>query len=92
MARPTLTEEEKKAKQEQKELEKKQKQEQKEKEIANCILKESYGFSKTEINKFIDFCKDYNATEWEVVRLAVSALLSGQIEFEVETKTTFKLK
>lgn len=94
MARPKkeLSPEELKTKQEQKEIEKKQKQEQREKEISQCILQEINGFSKTEINKFLDFCKTTNATQWDVVHLAINALLSGKIEYKVKTTTTLELK
>lgn len=90
MARPKkeLTEEE----MIQKNLEKQKKAELKEQEIKNCVLKEGFGFSKTEINKFIDFCKKTNAPQWEVIRLGVNAVLSGQVDYCVKTTTTLQLK
>lgn len=86
--RRKLTEEEKAFK----EMEKQKKAELKEQEINNCILKECYGFSKTEINKFIDLCKKTNASQWEVVRLGINAILSGQVDYRVKTTTVLELK
>ena len=75
-----------------KEMERKQKAELKEQELKNCILKECNGFSKTEINKFLDLCKKTNATQWEVVRLGIKAVLNGQVEYYVKTTTILELK
>ena len=87
-----LTPEEEKALKEKKELEKQKKQEEREKEIKNCVLKESQGATKTEINKFIDFCKTNEVSQHEVIRLGVEAVIEGIVPFEFQRTTTLRLK
>lgn len=74
------------------EMMKQKKLEQKEKIFKDCVLKESHGYSKSEISKFMKMCDELKVTQGDLIHLAISALLNDKIEFETETKTTLILK